>query len=88
MLARLHRHMASMPFFGCGVCEGKPLRRFTTKPQGNVMYFFQRHHSPQSNMLKAVCFEEKIYREVEKVEEGSRKREVRAKTFLTSSTLR
>jgi hypothetical protein len=30
-------------------------------------------------MLKAACFEEKIHREVEKVEEGSQKREVRVK---------
>jgi hypothetical protein len=39
-------------------------------------------------MLKAACFEEKIHREVEKVEEGSHKRDVRVKTFSTSSTLR
>jgi hypothetical protein len=39
-------------------------------------------------MLKAACFEEKIHREVEKVEEGIQKRDVRVKTFLTSSTLR
>jgi hypothetical protein len=32
--------------------------------------------------------EEKIHREVEKVEEGSHKKDVRVKTFLTSSTLR
>jgi hypothetical protein len=39
-------------------------------------------------MLKAAYFEEKIYREVEQVEEESQKREVRVKTFFTSSTLR
>jgi hypothetical protein len=35
------------------------------------MYFFQRRHSPTSSMLKAARGEEKIHREVEKVEEGS-----------------
>jgi hypothetical protein len=35
--------------------------------------------------VKAACFEEKIHREVEKVEEGSQKTEAGVKTFLTSS---
>jgi hypothetical protein len=35
--------------------------------------------------LKAACFEEKIHREVEKVEEGSQKRDAGVKTFLTAN---
>jgi hypothetical protein len=39
-------------------------------------------------LLQAAYFEEKIHSEVEKVEEGSHKRDLSIKTFLTSSTLR
>jgi hypothetical protein len=41
----------------------------------------------RQNSLKMACFEEKIHREVEKVEERRGKRGLRAKTYSASSTL-
>jgi hypothetical protein len=50
------------------------------RPLGGAIYFFS-----VKIPLHAACFEENIYREVEKVEEGSQKRDVKVKTFLTAN---